>query len=556
MRQTDLRSHKELELAIAAPINDHQQIVALSALGEKLSITDPQRSLSLARKAAEKAEALGDERLQADAYLLIARTARKFGNNADALNYYKSALSLYEKLQHQHGIGEAYCGIGVIYGNLDDQEKALKYYKEALKISMTLKDFHMSATNIGNIGNVHVAMGNYPKAIEYYRKAQITYEVDKDEEGVVRMIGNIGGVEALQGNYEEGRKHLEEALSMHRTMGNQHGVATVLLNLGDVHHRMKDETTAIIYLKAALEVSERLEARSLLFEAHSTLADVYERLGIHQLALEHFKQHYAIKKEVQGAEVQKLAANMELQRELDLKAQEAQLEKEKRTIVEKKNRIISQEKKRSEELLLNILPYEVAEELKANGKSEARLMDDVTVMFTDFKDFTLASEQLSPTELVEELDECFCEFDRIMERHGVEKIKTLGDAYMAAGGVPVANKTHVHDMIKAALEIQQFMAALAEQKKAAGKIPFQVRIGIHTGPVVAGIVGTRKFAYDIWGDTVNTASRMESAGVPGAINISEATYQRIKHLYPCEYRGRVAAKNKGKIAMYFLKERD
>ncbi|MBK7554408.1 MAG: adenylate/guanylate cyclase domain-containing protein [Flavobacteriales bacterium] len=215
---------------------------------------------------------------------------------------------------------------------------------------------------------------------------------------------------------------------------------------------------------------------------------------------------------------------------------------------------IGKEKKRSEELLLNILPAEVAEELKAKGEADAKQIDQVTVLFTDFKGFTAMSELLSPKELVADIHECFSAFDRIMEKHGIEKIKTIGDAYMAAGGLPTPNDTHALDVVKAALEIKEFIAAGKARKVAAGVPYFEIRIGIHTGPVVAGIVGVKKFAYDIWGDTVNTASRMESSGEVGHVNISEATYELVKNEPGLTFtsRGKVQAKGKGEMEMYFV----
>ncbi|MCX6246002.1 MAG: triple tyrosine motif-containing protein [Bacteroidetes bacterium] len=245
-----------------------------------------------------------------------------------------------------------------------------------------------------------------------------------------------------------------------------------------------------------------------------------------------------------------------LEREVDkattvIRKQKEVVEKQKIEVEEQKEVIIA-EKKKSDDLLLNILPHEVAEELKEKGSAKAKLIDEVTVLFTDFKDFTRLTEQLSAEKLVAEIHECFSAFDRIMEKNGLEKIKTIGDSYMAAGGLPAPNHTHASDAVKAALEIQQFMISHKARKQASGELFFEIRIGLHTGPVVAGIVGVNKYAYDIWGDTVNTASRMETCGESGKVNISGSTYELVKDQFNCEYRGKVTAKGKGEIDMYFV----
>jgi len=213
---------------------------------------------------------------------------------------------------------------------------------------------------------------------------------------------------------------------------------------------------------------------------------------------------------------------------------------------------LEEEKHKSDKLLLNILPFEIAEELRTKGTTLPRKFKKVTVMFTDFQGFTQLSETMSPEELVNELDKHFSAFDEIIGKYKLEKIKTIGDSYMCVGGLPVPNSTHATDTVKAGLEILEYMEKNKEYCKLNGKPIFEMRIGLHSGPVIAGVVGSKKFVYDIWGDAVNTASRMESSGVAGKLNVSETTYESIKNDFNCTFRGKIEAKNKGEIDMYFV----
>lgn len=213
---------------------------------------------------------------------------------------------------------------------------------------------------------------------------------------------------------------------------------------------------------------------------------------------------------------------------------------------------LESEKFKSEGLLLNILPSQIATELKKTGTTQPRFFNNVSVLFTDFKDFTKKTETIPPHLLVQEIDYCFSCFDDIIKKHKVEKIKTIGDAYMCASGLPIEDDKHAQNILNAALEIRDFMLNYAKERKLAGEEYFEIRIGISSGPVVAGVVGKSKFAYDIWGDTVNVASRMESASEIGMINISGSTHQLIKSEFNCTYRGKFEAKNKGNIDMYFV----
>ncbi len=225
-----------------------------------------------------------------------------------------------------------------------------------------------------------------------------------------------------------------------------------------------------------------------------------------------------------------------------------------RNLLAQKNTELSKERKRSDDLLLNILPEEIALELKATGKAKAKQFEVASILFTDFIEFTQTTETLSTEDLVKELNFCFMSFDHILEKYGLEKIKTIGDSYMAAGGLPVPSESATKNTVLAALEMQSFIMERRAMQQSLGKPSFEMRTGISTGPAVAGIVGVKKFQYDIWGDTVNTASRMESMGEANKVNISQSTYDLIKRdpQFVFENRGYVEAKGKGKIAMYFV----
>lgn len=208
---------------------------------------------------------------------------------------------------------------------------------------------------------------------------------------------------------------------------------------------------------------------------------------------------------------------------------------------------LKEEKNKTEDLLKNILPLESIEELKTQGFVRAKHFPEASILFTDIVGFTKIAEQNGAEELVSGLNEMFGRFDRIVKRRGLEKIKTIGDAYMCAGGIPTPNKTHAIDCVLAAIQFIHYARSVENRLKCS------IRVGIHSGPVMGGIVGEWKYTYDIWGDAVNVAARMESSGLANRINISESTYRLVRYFFECESRGQIAAKHKGELKMYKIR---
>jgi class 3 adenylate cyclase len=292
----------------------------------------------------------------------------------------------------------------------------------------------------------------------------------------------------------------------------------------------------------AIELAEETGNKNMVKQTSLALTAAFKISNDFENALKYYEKYHTVESEMLGEQAQKQLTSLSFMHNLEQKEKDLEIE-------HLRNVELKKERDRSETLLLNILPAEVAEELKEKGSAGAKLFHDVTVLFTDFKDFTKVSERLTPQQLVDELHACFSAFDEIMIKYNIEKIKTVGDAYLAVAGLPLADENHAENIVKAAIEIRDF---IGERAKVKGENTFQVRIGVHSGSVVAGIVGVKKFAYDIWGDTVNTAARMEQNSEAGKINISQTTYELVKDEFRCDYRGKIEAKNKGKLKMYFV----
>lgn len=527
-------------------------------------------------------ESENDKQGVAKCYSNIGIVYDKQGNYPEAIKYYKTALEINKETGYKKGIGNCYNNIGVVFSLQGNYPDALTSYFNALKITEEIGDkreigycynnignvFHKQSNHpealknfltalklyeeanytrgIGacycNLANIYDEQADYPKALNGYLTALKLFEESGDKSSIGNCYNNIGNIYQRQGNYTEALENYRTGLKTIESIGDKRGVGVCLVNLGAIYLKQNAHDKAIEMLGKAEAILNEVGDKNAIKETYIGLSATYKSAGNYKDALNYYELYDRIKTEILGLESQKQINNLRFTHDLETK--EKQLEIEHLRNVE-----LKRERDRSEALLLNILPSEVAEELKEKGEAEAKLFDEVTVLFTDFKSFTTVSEKLTPQELVGELNECFKAFDEIIGKYNIEKIKTVGDAYLAAAGLPSPNQSHADDMIKAALEIRDFMVS---RRKELGNRTFEMRVGIHSGSVVAGIVGVKKFAYDIWGDTVNTAARMEQNGVPGKVNISHTTYELVKDKFKCEYRGEIDAKNKGKLKMYFV----
>lgn len=502
------------------------------------------------------------------------------GDMVKGLELHLQSLKIAEDLNDTTRIITALSNIGSDYlYKKSTFAQAKKVLMRALPLAIKINDSYMIGTIAVNLGEIYFEEKDYKTALSYFNQSVKVY----DEEDLPYSINYIGKVYTEKKEYEKAIQYHQQALDISTRIDSKLDMAFSLIGLANNYQYLKKLTLARNYFFNAKKLAIELHANEELKKVYEGLVKNYQLSNDFKNAFNYQQLLLSIKDSIYNFDNDKKMQGLQFAFDINKKESQISLlttdQKIKEQIIKRQKLIrngfiggfvimvlfaslflrqrikIAKEKKRSEELLLNILPSEVADELMEKGSAEAKLINEVSVLFTDFKGFTQLSEKMSPTELVSEINECFSAFDHIMEKHGIEKIKTIGDAYMAAGGLPTANATHSFDVVRAALEIQKFMNELKTRKIAEGKLFFEIRIGIHTGPVVAGIVGVKKFAYDIWGDTVNIASRMESSGEIGKVNISESTYEYVKDKFTCTPRGKIEAKGKGEVLMYFVTQK-
>ena len=495
-----------------------------------------------------------------------------------ALEYYLQSLKGSEETNDTFRIVTACINIGAVFADKrQTYDKALAYFQRALPLSVAIGNNDAIGNVCVNIGEIYFKKNDDSSALIYFKRALKASENSSD---MPYALNYIGKVYLKKKDYTEALKYHQQAYDFANKTGSKLDMAQSLLGIANAQRLSGAMVQSINSYKQAEEIADSIKGNQELKEIYEGLSLAYQSRSDYSNAFKYWNLLTAIKDTLYNIDADKKLQGLQFTFDLEKKESRISLLTKDNEINQhvisrqrlvrngfiggfvimllfavvffsQRNRI-AKEKDRSDELLLNILPAETAEELKQTGTAKTKSFDSVSVLFTDFKNFTQASEKLTAVELVQEINLCYSEFDKIITMHGIEKIKTIGDSYMCAGGLPVANNTHPTDVVCAALEMQNFMAKHKEDRIALGQPYFELRLGIHTGNVVAGIVGIKKFAYDIWGDTVNTASRMESSGEVGKVNISGATFDLVKNKFNCTYRGKIEAKNKGEIDMYFV----
>ncbi len=594
----EIRGNKELALAhyqkaleIRRQIKDRRGIAGtLTNIGNIYNdMGDMVNSVRSHRESFDLYSELADTLRMARVLVNTGEVLQSGGIYEEAYNEMDKARQLLNRQPDRRVLAGVTTIMGHVRFELDMYEPARNLYRQALEMRLEIPDVDPAdlAESWNNLGNILDELGNIDSAILCYETALGIYDDLRDDLGKASVFTNLGDAYKHKKDYEKAMFYLTKAENIRREIDDQPGLAETYNVINDVVFRMGRVEESLEYIRKYYEIA--VETKDLKYQqrafrdfsrAYAALGDfskaytyrvLYDSLRYDMLDEDRTKiferkdalfvdekNKNEVERQKQALERERLVTYALLGGALALALLVALLFNRNRLrarankALADKNVVIEQEKERADKLLKNILPATVAEELKANNSVQPVRYDSVSVLFTDFKGFTQIAENMSPEDLVAELDACFRLFDSICDKYGLEKIKTIGDAYMCAGGLPEPNETHAVDAVHAALEMQTKLTGLMDQKSRAGKPRFSMRVGIHSGPVVAGIVGSHKFAYDVWGDTVNTAARLEQSGEPGKVNISEATYRLVKDRFECQFRGKLSAKNKGEIAMYFV----
>ncbi|MBK9249073.1 MAG: tetratricopeptide repeat protein [Ignavibacteria bacterium] len=495
-------------------------------------------------------EEIGDRSGAANCIMSIGTVYTSLGMYDIALEYFSQALSAHKEIGTRVDIANSTGNIGVIYRMLGNYSKALEYMEQTIAVFTELGSKSGIASVKGNIGLVYENLGNFAEALEYYGQALAANIELGDTSGIARMTANIGNAYLHQDDYSNALEYMGKALAAFTELGEKLSIAVTTGNIGVLYAKSEKQDynpeKAEEMLFQSIALLEELHAKPHIYIYYKSLAALYEKQERWKEANEYNKKYHEVFEEIQSEEATKQSHLLEHRRKIEESERDRQI---------KLARFQEQEK-----ILHNILPAQIADRMIDGEKTIADSYEHVSVFFSDIVGFTKLSQSVSAEELVSMLNGIFTQFDQLARKHGLEKIKTIGDAYMAVCGAPIKVDNHAERTALFALDVVELMNNY--QTNSEDKV--MIRIGLHSGSVVAGIIGENKFAYDMWGDAVNTASRMESHGEAGKIHVSEEFKQALQEgpglsqespmSLHFQERGEMDIKGKGMMKTYFLEK--
>ncbi|MFC2133763.1 adenylate/guanylate cyclase domain-containing protein [Bacteroidota bacterium] len=500
------------------------------------------------------------------------------------------ALKLAEEINSIEGIIDCKTYMALLKEKQKKHDEALKLFKEVLMGQSILNDEHSMARTMHNIALIYYDKFEIDSALVYCSQAFNHFKKINISSVLPTSSQLMGSIYLLKENYKEAKKYYLQSLRFAENIEVTIEKINTYIGLSNCYSIENNFQEALKYSNKALDLAKENDSKEHINLSHYNLSTLYEKMKNYKSAFEHYQLYSTMKDSIFTEKNEEKMMNLQVQYETEKKEREIELLKKDNLIqqqiqyslvvgiililliaalmanryrLKKKTEIIlisknkeleeksvelRNEKETVDNLLYNILPVEIADELKEKGTTTPFRHEEVTILFTDFKGFTNIVATMPPEKLVSELNDMFQNIDDIIVKYHMEKIKTIGDSYLIASGLPKESKNHAVQCISAALEIAEYI----NQRNIKSSVKWQIRLGVHSGPVVAGVVGKRKFAFDVWGDTVNIASRMEASSEPGRVNISAYTYDLVKDNFECEYRGKIMAKGKGEIDMYFV----
>jgi class 3 adenylate cyclase/tetratricopeptide (TPR) repeat protein len=544
-------------------------------------------SLEYLLKSLELEEALNDKRGIAYTVNLIGSVHWNLGNYNEALDFYQRSLKLRKELGDKEGVAASMVSIGNTCKKMGMYSISLQYFQNALENFEDLKQENNIAFCLNEIATAYSNLQVYDKAVDYYLRTLKLREKRGDRVLIANTLKNLGITYKKMEKYNLALDYYNKALSVFNEINNKNGQLTIESYKGNIYRETKNDLKALSHYLKSFEISSEISDFTNMLYTTKQIAEIYYNLKNFKQASDYLIKNIELKDSIANksiaVEVEKKIAKYTVDKkeeeiayinkinQLEFSRQESLIKRKnwitnllfggllvilfflivlfmQKKKVNLTNTELKHEKDKSDRLLLNVLPYKVANDLKLYGYSEPELFENVTIFFSDLVNFTETSTELKPKHLIGELNALFTRFDEIMEKHGCERIKTIGDAYLAVCGMPDPEPENAERIINAGLEIIDFI----KERNKTNFVDWDIRIGVHTGRVVGGIVGTRKYIYDVFGDAVNTASRMETNSEGMRINISETTYNHVKNKFSFIERPAIEVKGKGEMRMFFV----